>query len=249
MELKSFSPLYVHQLSINDLYSLNETTISYAKPVIADAGTLPQAILAQLEARNTAMGERMNRSQREALTPVINAADTDRDECGKDLKREIRTASKSRDDAKRAAGNSLLLFMEPYWEFDREALNTESELIDQFIAGYQASTELVAAATAIGVDGLFTELSALNNTFKSLYNQRNASEAASEGPSATELKSDVAKTYEQFCTTIEQAANFTPSDSITTLFYQLDTLRKKYARLISKESNGQPETPAAEAGE
>jgi len=249
MELNLFSPLHVTQLSINDLYSLNQTTISYAQPVIADMGAMPQAILTRLKAANEAMGARMNRVQREALTPAVEAADTDRDGCGKDLKREVRTASKSRDTAKQDAGNRLLLFLEPYWNFDREALNTESGIIDQFMVNYQADSELVAAAATIGVDGLVTELASLNNTFKSLYDLRNTTEAATEGSSASELKPEAVGTYEQLCTAIEQTATFTPSDNLTALFNKMDSLRKKYARLISKNSNGQTKNQEAETAE
>lgn len=241
MELKSFSSLYTHRLPINDLYSLCQSTISYAKPVLPELSPVGQAVTAELEAQNNQMGARMNRSQRDALTPAVQLADDNRDACALDLKREIKTASLSRNVAKQEAGQQLLLFLQPYWDFDREALNTETEIIDQIVDSYQASTELLAAAGVIGVDVLFTELSSLNDAFNSLYNQRNAAIAADAGPSAHELKSDVAKMYDQFSTALEQTVSFAPTASLLSLFHRLDALRRSYARLISSGSSEEAE--------
>ena len=249
MDIIQFSPLYVGRLQINDLFSLNQSSIQTAKPVITEIGAMPELVLAVLETNTEAMASRMNKAQREELTPKVKAADKERDECFAEIKREVSNAVKSRDTSKAEAGNKLKIFLEPYWNLQTDAMNTETEVITEMLATYSDNSDLTAAATAIGITNLFSEFGALNATFSALYTQRNASEAAETGPSATSLRPDAEKAYEQFCTAIEQAVNFSPTPALKSLFNQLDTLRKKYARLISKESNGQPETPATEAAE
>ena len=82
-----------------------------------------------------------------------------------------------------------------------------------------------------------------NTALSALYQTRNEQVAAVEGPSASSLKSATARSYDQFCTAIEQAVNYTPSDVLSTLFNQLDELRKTYARLIHKKDKEEEASP------
>ena len=245
MATLKFNTLHVTNLSLNNLFSISATTLSYAKPVITEIGGVPQVTFSALETANTAMGARMNRSQKEGLTPQITAADHDRDACGRELKREIRTASESRSAAKSDPGKKLLLFLDPIWDFEEQPLNTESGILDKMLTDYEADADLQAAATTLGIAELFTELRGLNTTFETLYNQRNSSEATTTGPSASELKPETVAAYEAFCTAIEQAATYTPTPAITTLFNKMDALRKKYAALPKPEKK-EEETEAEE---
>jgi hypothetical protein len=43
------------------------------------------------------------------------------------------------------------------------------------------------------------------------------------------------KSYENFCTIIEQSVNLTPTDVLVTLFDRMDNLRKTYHALIPKK--------------
>lgn len=241
--MKKFSPLYVGRLAINDLFSLNQSSIDTAQPVITQIGGMPQIILSQLQLANSTMAARMNRAQREELTPQVRAADKDRDQCYAELKREVSTAAKSRDTAKAGPGNKLMIFMEPYWNLQHNAMNTETEVLDEMLDGINQSAELTEAAALIGVSGLLSDLAAINSTFKALYMQRNTSHASESGPSASSLRPAAEQIYEQFCIAIEQAVNFAPSPSINTLFNKLDVLRKKYAALPTKEKKDEPGTP------
>lgn len=231
--MKKFSPVYVAKLTINNLFSLSQSSIEIAKPLIAEIGGIPQLAFSPLETANAAMAARMNQAQREELTPKIKAADKDRDQCFAELKREVSNAAKSRDAAKAGAGNKLMIYLEPYWELQRGALNTETEVMSGMLSGIGASADLTTAASTVGVSGLLADLATLNNTFKALYVQRNTSEASESGPSASSLRPDVEQTYEQFCTAIEQLVNFAPTSTLNTLFNKLDLLRKKYAALPS----------------
>ena len=59
------------------------------------------------------------------------------------------------------------------------------------------------------------------------------------------MQSSGSESYNQFCTALEQAANFMPTEVVLNLFNQLDELRKTYARLIHTEEEPEPEpTPA-----
>jgi len=72
---------------------------------------------------------------------------------------------------------------------------------------------------------------------------RNEQVSAIEGPSDSSLKSATSKSYEHFCTAIEQAVNYTPSDVLIALFNQMDELRKAYARLIHKKDKEEEASP------
>jgi hypothetical protein len=73
-----------------------------------------------------------------------------------------------------------------------------------------------------------------NNSFDTLYDERNAELAAKE-ESAGKLKAEVVKNYNNFCTLVEQSVNITPSEELTTLFDRMDNLRKTYRALIPKK--------------
>jgi hypothetical protein len=117
---------------------------------------------------------------------------------------------------------------------NQSALNTETEQINEMLAKYNASPALVGQATLIGIAAMLTELGAVNSEFDLLYQQRTGQEGAKTGPSASSLKAAAAKSYSQFCTVVEQAVNLTPSADLTTLFNNMDELRKKYSVLVSK---------------
>lgn len=108
---------------------------------------------------------------------------------------------------------------------------------------FKASETLKTHAATVGITDMMIGLETANMALATLYQTRNEQGAAVEGPSASSLKAATAKTYEQFCTAVEQAANYTPSDVLNTLFNQLDELRKTYARLTRKKDGEEESTP------
>ncbi|GET22098.1 DUF6261 family protein [Prolixibacter denitrificans] len=235
MDEKLFSTLYVARLKINDLFSLNKSTIEYANPVKESIGAIPAATLTQLINDNEAMGVQMNKPAKNMLTQQLVDLDQDRDDRFAEIKRNITTNIKGRDEAKKTAARNLKGFFEPYWDVDKKAMNTETGVFAEMLGKYNANEALKADAATIGIADMLTGLETANTEFDTLYKTRNSDEAQN-GPSATSLKTTAAKSYEQFCTAIEQAVNFAPTDVLTTLFGQMDELRKTYAALNGRKS-------------
>jgi len=235
MDEKQFSTLYVGRLKINDLYSLNNSTIEYAKPVVAGFGVVAAAAFTNLETNNAAMGAQMNKSGQNDESKQLANLDADRDDRFAEIKRNITTDLKGRDEAKKTAAQNLKSFFKPYWNVDTKPMNTETGVFKEMLAKYNANEALKADAATIGIADMLTGLETANNEFDTLYKARD-SEDAQDGPSATSLKAAAVKSYEQFCTAIEQAVNFAPSDVLTTLFGQMDELRRTYAALNGRKS-------------
>ncbi|MDR3246082.1 MAG: DUF6261 family protein, partial [Prevotellaceae bacterium] len=174
------------------------------------------------------------------LTPELKQLDTHRDGDIDDIKRNVKTASKSSDTAKSDAGKTLLHFLTPYWETGKQALNTETSLIGEIITRYNNDQNLINSANTIGIAALLTELNDVNTRFETLYYERNAELAAKDDP-AGKFKSDAVKSYENFCTLVEQSVNLTPTDALNTLFDRMDNLRKTYHALIPKKKEEKKE--------
>lgn len=249
MELKNLYPLYPVKLSLADLYSLSKSTIDYALPVKDSMGDLLKATLTQLETDNTAMGTALHKPVKTGFTPMLKIKNNERKECFSEIRRNIQTGSKSSDTVKKNAGSALKIFMGPYWDTGMKAMNTVTVVFDEMIMKYRADEPLVAHAATIGITAMIDRLDSVNKEFAALYHTRNNEGAALEGIPASSLKPTLAKSYEQFCVSLEQAVNFVPTEILNTLFNQLDELRKKYIRLAAKPDNGEENAPSVPAAE
>jgi hypothetical protein len=134
----------------------------------------------------------------------------------------------------------LQLLLTPYWNAGSLPLNSETDILDELLAKYKASPELMAAAVTLNVDATFTLLETKNTAFKTLYQSRLAEVAAREKTSGSSLKPVAVASYVQFCTALEQAVNLTPNPESIDLFHKLDELRKKYHLL---EGGGKDKPP------
>ncbi len=245
METKSFYALYPVRLTIDNLFSLCKATIECANPVKEIIGSLPKAILALLESNNLAMGEQMNKAQKSVLTDQITALDLDCDDRFAEIKRNVTTHLRGRNPEKKAAAEELKIFFGPYWDTDTKPLNTQISLLKELMGKFYASPKLKTHGATIGITDMMAGLEATNNELAALYQTRNDQGAALEGPSASSLKSATARSYEQFCIAVEQAVNFTPTETLVMLFNQMDELRKTYARLMRKKDKEEETSPAA----
>ncbi|MDR3339893.1 MAG: DUF6261 family protein [Candidatus Symbiothrix sp.] len=234
MEPKKFSPLYVAQLKLNHLFALNKTTIEIALPQKGTLGSLTDAAFSQLEQVNAELDRRLNRPLGSLITPELKQLDAKRDHLLGEIKRNIKTASKSSDTVKSDAGKVLLHFLTPYWTIENQALNTESGLIGEITGRYNSDPTLIAGAAAIGIDALWNELSGVNNSFETLYYERNTELASKDDP-AGKFRKDAVKSYENFCSLVEQSVNLTPTDALNTLFDRMNNLRKTYHALVPKK--------------
>ena len=240
MSKLSFSPLYVAKLNNNGMFALGNSTVELANPVKTEITGIPAAALTLLETDTQSLGQQINKNQKSAYTAEVKFFDTDRDQGVAEIVREVATDAKSSDLAKKAAAETLQLFLKPYHGLSTEPLDIETQIIAEMLVKYNASTDLKAAAQKLGIDGLFTLLGTKNTAFDALYKSR-ITESSEQEASGTSLKPAAVASYIQFCTAIEQAANLTPSPAITALFNKMDELRKKYHALESAAK----EKPAA----
>lgn len=247
METKEFTIVHLSHLKIDDLFSLNKSTIEYADPVKEDIGEMPKLTLGHLVSDNHAMELQMNKALKNVLTPQLTEMNADREDRFSEVKRNVTTALKGRDLAKKNAAENLKIFLEPYWDINRKAMNTQTGVFHEMFGKYNANVEMKAYAATIGISQMMTELEMSNTQFNTVYQTRLTQEAAVEGPSATSLRAAATQSYEQFCTAVEQAVNFMSSETLVTLFNQLDELRKTYARLIhTEEEEPEPSTAPAQ---
>jgi len=244
MESKSFYALYPIRLTIDDLFSLSKSTIEYASPVKESIGKVPKVILDRLESDNNAMGVQMKKSLKSVFTEQVATLDLDCDDRFAEVKRNVSTHLQGRNPEKKAVAEELKIFLNPYWDTDSKPLNTQTSLLTEMFAKFNASEKLKTLAATIGITDMMAGLETANTALAALYQTRNEQGAAVEGPSASSLKSATAESYEQFCTAVEQAVNYTPSDVLSTLFNQLDELRKTYARLVRKKDKEEEANPA-----
>ena len=205
------------------------------RPVKESIGELPKVILVRLESDNNAMGVQMKKALKSVLTEQVATLDLDCDDRFAEVKRNVSTNLQGRNPEKKAAAEELKIFLNPYWDTDSKPLNTQTSLLTEMFGKFNASEKLKTHAATVGITDMMAGLETANTALAGLYQTRNEQGAAVESPSASSLKSATAKSYEQFCTAVEQAVNYTPSDVLSTLFNQMDELRKTYARLIRKK--------------
>lgn len=244
MQTREFSVVHLNHLTIDDLYSLNQATIGCANPVKDSISEMPRLTLVQLEANNTAMREQMNKASKSVLTAQLAEMDVDCDDRFAEIKRNVVTAVKGRDAAKKDAGESFQIFLSPYWDNNTKAMNTQIGVLKELFGKYNASANLKAQAATLGITVMMIGLETANTAMDALYQTRNEQGAAVEGPSASSLRTAAAKSYEQFCTAVEQAVNFTSSEILITLFNEMDKLRKTYASLAKRKGKEKDTNPA-----
>jgi hypothetical protein len=228
-ERKEFSSLPIGHLSLDNLLGYNSALIGIGAASRNSLGVLPEAALSLLEEATAELDNRLNHPLGSMITPELTQLDVQRDKIINEIKRDVKTASKSSDETKSAAGAILMNFLIPYWDTDKKVLNTESSLISELIGRYGNDPALTAGAITIGIDTLFTKLNIVNTDFDKLYLQRNAE---TKDAAASKIKYAVVRRSEDFVILIEQAVNLTPSDEFNALFDQIGNLRKKYNALF-----------------
>lgn len=244
MEVHEFVTLHVSGMRINDLFSLNKSTIDYAKPVVETLGGIPAAVLAQLESDNQAMGGQMNKSGQNQTSRSLAELDSDRDDRFAEIKRNIATDLKGRGAVKKAAAENLKQFFKPYWNVEKRAMNTETGIFSEMLQKYKSDEGLKADAAAIGIADMLTGLETANVEFNTLYQARD-SEEASEEPSASSFKRAAIQRYNHFCLAMELQVNYAPTDAVVTLFGKMNELRKTYAALYGRKTKEEESTEEA----
>jgi len=235
MNYVSFSPVYVNLLTISGLFSLNKSTIELAKPLLPDLGSIPTAALGELETAQRNLGQSMNRGQKSGLSDKVKILDKERDAFLAEIFRVTGSYLRSSNEDKKSASSVLHLYLVPYKGVASQPINFETGTVTDMVVKYRARPELIAAAQTLGIDNLFDDLDAKNTELNSNYSGRNT-EYAERDEASTSFKPAAVAAYMQFCTAIEQAFNFTPNDTNTALFNQMDEHRKKYHALETGKS-------------
>jgi hypothetical protein len=245
MEKMSFLTLRASGLSINNTFSLIKSSVDISIPVQSYLGEIVNVALIKLIADNENFGEQINKNQKSGLTDDLKPLDKDRDDIEYEINRDVTYHFKGSDPAKKAAAQTLKLFLTPYWNAAKLPLNTQTGVISEMLSKYKASPELIGAAQILGIDAKFVKLEVKNNAFDIVYKNRN-DEAPDHQISGSSLKPAAVESYNTFCTAMEQAVNLTPNDQLIVLFYKLDDFRKTYHAL---GGNGKyvPPTPEAPA--
>jgi hypothetical protein len=231
---QELSTIYTARLSNPELNSICHSTLNYARPVLAEIGPVASTAFATLETANNAMGEQMMKPRKSDLTPAITEAGKDRKNRWSEIIRNVSTAEKGREPVKKEAGRLLKLFLEPCWKNNSKPMNIQTSLFIELFDLYNNNPAMQANALTVGVDGMLTELEPVNLNYQTLTEAR-TSQDATDGPSASSLKTSVVKGYNDFCEAIEQALKYTPSAALTLLFEQIDELRREYAHLAMPE--------------
>jgi hypothetical protein len=244
METKIFYVLNPLRLKVDDLFSLCKSTIECASPVRGSIDRLPNVILSQLETDNYAMGLQLKKALKSPLTVQVTELNLDCHDRFAEIKRNVSTHQQGRNPEKKAAADALKIFLTPYWDTHTKPLNTQISLTKEMFGKLNTNEMLKAQAATIAITDMMAGLETANSMLGTLYQTRNTQVSVVDGPSASSLKSATAKSYEQFCISVEQAANYTPSDTLTTLFNQMDEFRKTYARLNHKKDKEEEASPA-----
>lgn len=243
METKKFTIVHMAHLKIDDLFSLIKSTITFADRVKETLGQLLGLILAKLVTDLNALEAQMNKAMKSALTPQVVEMNVDREDRFAEIKRNVTTAQKGRNEEKKAAANNLEVFLEPFWDTNKKPLNTQTGIYIDMLNKFGENETLVVNATTIGITDMFEGLGESNAAFDEVYQIRLEQEAAAGGPSATSLRAAATESYNQFCSALEQTANFMSTEVVLTLFSQLDELRKTYARLVNTDDGSDPTPP------
>jgi len=188
----------------------------------------------------------VTKQRKSELTDKLLLIDIDRKERFSEIKRNVTLHLKGRDAKKKTIAQSLEYFLTPYWDVATKPLNTETSLLSEMFGKYHASDDLQKAAVNIGIDILLTELEGVNHDYDTIYKKRGAEGADLPDESASEQRSTVCDAYTEFCNAVEQAVNFTPNESILTLFKSMDDLRRKYHAILPNGKDKPDDKPRKE---
>jgi len=225
-----FNALYVFRLSIDNVLGLIKSTINLAVAMKNELGDMSVATLNELIANNLLFEPLVKNPRKNGFTDRVNLANAERKERFAEIKRIVKLHLKGRDANRKAAAKTLDFFFSTYWSMIKEPMNSVTGVVSGMFEKFNADLEVKDAATTLAIDKLMIEFDISNKVFDVIYNQRLADDAAHE-LSASQQKKAVCDAYTEFCNAIEQAANFTPKETVLTLFNKMNELRKNYHML------------------
>src|SRR5690606_24856258 len=139
--------LYLTRLKLDDLFALFKSTIAVADAVQEMLGAMLVAVLALFKADTQAMEQQMNKALKNALTPQVKELNADRDDRFAEIKRNVTTALKGRNAEKKSAAELLKVFMEPFWDTNQKAMNTQTGLYNDMLRKIGENETLAISAS------------------------------------------------------------------------------------------------------
>ena len=236
MGQKEFSTVHIYKQSIDNLYGLVDKTVEIAEPVRSGMTPLGQRAFTEMKENKIELEKRIKKNMASTLTPELNELNKVRLDHFSEIKRYVTNALKSSIPKTKSAGTNLYELMKPYWDTQNKPLNTITSLFEEMLERLKVDTSLVADVKTIGIETQMGVLEATNANYDDVYKRRNTELGAKTGNPASEIREQVIKSYEQFCSLIEQSVNLLPTPIFEKLFQEMDMLRKKYAALKSSSS-------------
>ena len=234
MEILKFSSLYVYHLSNENVRGLVGKSCDLAEAVAATLGELPKSILTELREKFNLFSAQVNREQKSSKTEQVIAKRNICNSSHSEIKRVINFEIKSRVATKKEAATFLKEFMQPYWNLSKQSLIDQQQTGKEMMQKYDANAAYAEAALKIGLKDIFTEFKNANEELIAIYNSRN-SEVSARTESGSDLRPACVEVYQHFCTVLELAVSYTPSQDLTNLFNQMDELRVKYHAMLPAE--------------
>lgn len=241
MNFNELFPLHVNDLTTTSLFSLNKSTIELVKPYICELGPVAGAALEHLELAQQNLGISLNKSQESMFSQDVKTFNKERNRLIDKIFRITGTNIKSSDENKKSAASTMQLFIVPYKNTISQPINFETITVADMVLKYQGRPDLIDAAKTLDIDKVFSILEIKNTALDAICQSHNAEYTEHES-SASNVKAAVTA-YTQFCTAIEQAVNYTPTDTIAALFNKMDELRKKYYELEDTKEKASTDTP------
>ncbi|MDP4238247.1 MAG: DUF6261 family protein [Bacteroidota bacterium] len=225
MKKTTFSMPDIGLLTIDDLYFLVKSACDKALLVSRLFDDTTTMLLTQLQENNEQMGLQANIPSRHDQTNQLIELNIARGLCVEEIKREIHIFLKCRDDKKKEAARELQQFLEPYWKFHYENLNSQSVFYFEVITKYQESPVLTDAASLLGIEMIFSNLESMNSSYDFLYKLR-MSEMNEWKITGSDLKLQVTENYQAFCTVLKMMANSELHPEFISLLNDLHELHK-----------------------
>jgi hypothetical protein len=204
-------------------------TISLATPVTEALGEVAAAKLDVLSATNGKFHNLLNKQYASELTPQIQEKDQLRDALFSELKRTAKSGSMSSLPAIAASGKRIVALLAPFWNLDKKPIMSQTDEIEIFQKRYAADPTYTADISNLGLASQLQRLFTANTDLFNLYDMRAHLLVDVEGtPSATSIKNELVRDYDEFCLSLETILSVLPSAALHGLFTEMNSVRRKY---------------------
>jgi hypothetical protein len=230
--MKKFHALDVQKLTNSNLAGLGYEVLIAGRSARSALGPLGVKSFDLFEETDSIFRERVITIEGSPITPQIHEGDKVRRDSISEIMRISNAMSKSSIEPNATAAKTLVTFLHPYRNVQKEPIMTETSTINHMQNKYFGDIEVQNAAATLQLVPLFNRLFEANERVATLWNKRAAEDAAKSGPSPSSLRSDLEKSYHNFCEVIVQTLDLTPSPEVENLFFVMNEIRIKYAQSL-----------------